>query len=136
MAGKTENTLSREEQVSKVIDLMEQGFSENKACGTVGINRATFRSAALKNEIADEYARALKALAEDQIEKAEKTIEDMRSGEIDSQMARVELDARKWFASKFLPRRYGDKIDMTTNGKDLPVPILGGYNAQDKTTDS
>lgn len=108
-------TPDRPEQVRAVIELMEQGTSENKACSLVGINRNTFRSAALKNELADEYARALAALAQDQVEKAEQTIEDMRKGIIDAQMARVELDARKWFASKFLPRRYGDKLDIDSN---------------------
>ena len=29
---------------------------------------------------------------------------------------RVELDARKWFASKFLPKRYGDKLDLDHSG--------------------
>ena len=125
-AGKTPKPVTveeRKEQVKKVISLMEEGTSENKACETVGINRATFRAAALKTGAGDEYARAMVALAQDQIEKAQNTIDDMRAGKIDSQMARVELDARKWFASKFLPKRYGDKIDMTSDGEKLGVTI-------------
>ena len=46
----------------------------------------------------------------------EKTILDMRKGRIDAQMARVEIDARKWFACKFLPRFYGDKVDVKHEG--------------------
>lgn len=42
----------------------------------------------------------------------------------DAQKARLQVDARKWVASKLKPKKYGDKIDMTTNGKDLPTPIL------------
>jgi hypothetical protein len=59
----------------------------------------------------------LEALAQDQVEKAEQVIEDMRNGVIDAQQARVELDARKWFASKFLPKRYGDKLDLEHKGE-------------------
>jgi hypothetical protein len=33
-------------------------------------------------------------------------------------MARVEIDARKWFASKFLPKRYGDRIAQEITGAD------------------
>ena len=87
-------------------------MSEAAACREVGVNRATFRAAALKVTSGDAYARALEALAADQIEKAEQVIEDMRNGVIDAQQARVELDARKWFASKFLPKRYGDKAEV------------------------
>jgi hypothetical protein len=119
---------TNKDKILQVIELIESGISERKACETAGINRATFRSAALKAGVADHYARALEGLAADQVESLEKTIEDMRSGVIDAQMARVEIDARKWFASKFLPKRYGDKLDMTTNGKDLPTPLLGGLS--------
>ena len=106
----------RSEQVKAVLALVEDGMSENAACLQVGINRATFRAAALKVTAGDNYARALEALAQDQVEKAEQVIEDMRNGVIDAQQARVELDARKWFASKFLPKRYGDKAEVEHSG--------------------
>ena len=106
----------RAEQVRRVIELVEDGMSERAACAQVGISRATFRTTALKVASGDQYARALEALAADQVEKAEQVIEDMRSGVIDAQQARVELDARKWFASKFLPKRYGDKVDLEHSG--------------------
>jgi hypothetical protein len=64
---------------------------------------------------ADQYARATATLAEAQIEQMEKTIEDLRNGTITSDMARVELDARKWFASKLLPKKYGDKVEHEGN---------------------
>jgi hypothetical protein len=106
----------RVEQVRRVLELVEDGMSEAAACREVGVNRATFRAAALKVTAGDAYARALEALAQDQVEKAEQVIEDMRNGVIDAQQARVELDARKWFASKFLPKRYGDKAEVEHSG--------------------
>ena len=90
---------------------------------------------ALRQDVGDHYARALEALAQDQVEALEKTIEDMRTGTIDSSMARVEIDARKWFASKFLPKRYGDKLDLTSDGKQLPQPIISIATPQDKADD-
>ena len=124
----------RTEQVKAVLALVEDGMSENAACLQVGINRATFRAAALKVTAGDNYARALEALAQDQVEKAEQVIEDMRNGVIDAQQARVELDARKWFASKFLPKRYGDKLDLEHKGEvGLTVNVLRFTDA-DKPT--
>jgi hypothetical protein len=123
----------RAEQVRKVIELVEDGMSERAACAQVGISRATFRTTALKVASGDQYARALEALAADQVEKAEQVIEDMRAGTIDAQQARVELDIRKWFASKFLPKRYGDKIDLEHSGNvGLTVNVV--RLADDRTT--
>jgi len=108
--------MDRAEQVRRVLELIEEGMSERSACAEVGISRSTFRTTALRVNSGDHYARALEALAQDQVEKAEQVIEDMRSGVIDAQQARVELDARKWFASKFLPKRYGDKAEVEHSG--------------------
>lgn len=123
----------RAEQVRKVLELVEGGMSENAACKEAGINRATFRAAALRVSAGDSYARALEALAADQVEKAEQVIEDMRAGVIDAQQARVELDVRKWFASKFLPKRYGDKAEVEHSGNvGLTVNVV--RLADDRTT--
>lgn len=40
------------------------------------------------------------------------------------QRSRLRVDTRKWLMSKMKPKKYGDRIDMTTNGKELPTPLL------------
>lgn len=35
------------------------------------------------------------------------------------QRAKLRVDARKWMLGKMNPKKYGDKIDMTTNGENL-----------------
>lgn len=112
-------------QVQEVIALIEGGMSENSACEQVGINRATFRAAALRAGAGDSYTRALESLAQDQVEKLEVTIQEMRDKTITPEMARIEIEARKWFASKFLPKRYGDKIQHAdADGNNLPAPTF------------
>lgn len=49
--------------------------------------------------------------------------------------SKLRVEFRKWYATKIKPRKYGDKLDMTTNGKDLPTPILGGLSKKDTTDD-
>lgn len=105
------------EQVQRVLARIEAGESERSACDAEKINRGTFRSAALKQGAADQYARATVALAHAQIEKLEQTIEDMREGVIDPAVARIEIDARKWFASKFLPKQFGDRVEQVHSGQ-------------------
>ena len=42
--------------------------------------------------------------------------------------AKIRIDARKWMAAKLLPKKYGNakSVDLTTNGKDIILPIYGG----------
>jgi len=98
------------EKVAAVIARIEAGESENSACKAEDISRSTFRTTALRHQAGDSYARALHGLALDQVEKLEQTIQDMRDGSLDPAIGRIEVDARKWFASKFLPKQFGDKI--------------------------
>lgn len=107
----------REAQVKAVIELIEAGNSERSACEQVGINRGTFRSAALRFEAADHYARGLTALAHEQIERIEQIEDDLISGKVDVQTARLVSDNRKWLASKFLPKKYGERVDLNHGGQ-------------------
>lgn len=36
---------------------------------------------------------------------------------------KLKVDTRKWAASKLFPKKYGDKLDVTTDGKALPTTI-------------
>lgn len=105
-------------KVEKVIELINGGMSENAACQEAGIARSTFRTTALRHDAGDRYAKALHGLAHDQIEKLEQTIKDMREGTLDPSIGRIEVDARKWFASKFLPKQFGDKVTQEHVGAD------------------
>lgn len=113
-------------KIENVLARIEGGESETSACKAEGISRSTFRTTALRHQAGDEYARALTGLAQCQVEKLEQAIDDMREGKIDHNVARVEIDARKWFASKFLPKRYGDKLDMTVETSGVVEIVMGG----------
>ena len=38
------------------------------------------------------------------------------------QANRLRVDTRKWYLSKVLPKKFGDKMDVTSDGK--PIPLL------------
>lgn len=48
------------------------------------------------------------------------------------QRSRLRVDTRKWIMSKMRPQKYGDKLDVTSDGKQLPTPIYGGKSANIK----
>jgi hypothetical protein len=70
----------------------------------------------LRHQIGEQYARAVIALARDQTEKLDQVIEEMRAGEISPEIAKIEIDARKWFASKLDKRTWGDKVAVEQSG--------------------
>lgn len=101
-----------------------------------------FRWLRTNEEFCKQYARAKEESADAMAEEI-LDIADDRTGDITQkslgrgmtvkvvdqeniQRSRLRVDTRKWIMAKMKPKKYGDKIDMTTNGKDLPAPILGG----------
>lgn len=36
--------------------------------------------------------------------------------------SKLRVEARKWVASKLKPKKYGEKLDLTTDGEKLPPP--------------
>jgi hypothetical protein len=53
---------------------------------------------------------------------AEET-KDIADGTDDPQKARLQIDARKWYASKLAPKKYGDKVTQEVSGPDGgPIP--------------
>ncbi len=43
---------------------------------------------------------------------------------------KLKADNLKWAMSKKMPKKYGDKLDLTSKGKVLPTPIYGGNSIQ------
>lgn len=62
------------------------------------------------------------------------TTKDVLNGEA-IQRSKLRVETRQWMMARMKPRKYGEKLDMTTNGKDLPTPILGGLSTSDTTKD-
>lgn len=40
------------------------------------------------------------------------------------QRARLKIDARKWILAKMVPKKYGDKVDVTSGGEKVNIPII------------
>lgn len=133
MAGapKGNNSLLAREVVS-LIEL--ESLPLNKACEKVGIPRGSFYLE-LKNdeELFDIYTRAREIRADNIFEEIlqiadsqENDVTIVDGVEVTNHNAisrnRLQIDARKWMLGK-MSAKYSDnqKIDLTTNGKDLPA---------------
>jgi hypothetical protein len=45
------------------------------------------------------------------------------------QRSRLRVETRKWLMEKMKPKKYGNKVDLTSDGKALPIALLGGASA-------
>ena len=109
--------------VNEVCELVADGLNVKAALKT---NKAfptyeTWRR--WKNENSEVYVLYVKAL-QDKGESVDfmidEVMQDLRDGLIDAASANVIIQTLKWKAAKYYPKMFGEKIDHTTNGKDLP----------------
>ena len=68
-------------------------------------------------EFSEQYARARERRAEVLADE----ILDIADNAEDAQIARLQVDARKWAASKLDPKRYGDRLDIDATVRKAEV---------------
>jgi hypothetical protein len=49
--------------------------------------------------------------------------------------SKLRVDARKWKASKLAPKKYGDKLDLTSKGEQIKSFVIELTNEADSKTD-
>jgi hypothetical protein len=102
-----------------------------------------------REDFAKQYARATEerteALAEDILDIADDGSNDfmtIQKGDMTYEVenkevtnrSRLRVDTRKWLMSKMKPKKYGEKLDLTSDGKALPSPIYGGVSKDGKVS--
>ena len=115
--------------------IVEKGYTTQNACKELGISRMKFYSLIQTDtDIANNYARAkeidAERFADEILEIADgsdndyvNTEEGVKFQSEHVQRAKLRVDTRKWLLSKRLPKKYGDKVDVTTGGK--PIESVG-----------
>jgi hypothetical protein len=122
------------QQVIKLIE--NEGLSLRKACERIKMGRDVFDSICDEDEKFEiQYTRAREKRAdlifEEILQIADSQGEDMGINPITGeeqinhnviQRNRLQIDARKWMLGKMQPKKYSDKLDITTDGEKLPTP--------------
>lgn len=119
-------TTYTEELATKICSRIAEGESVRSIARDNDMpNASTIHLWVLDNEsFSKQYDKAKSIGAEveaDEIEEIARTMEDI-------QRAKLVTDVKKWNMSKKFPRRFGDKMDVTTGGEKLPTPIYGGIS--------
>lgn len=95
------------------------------------------------SEFVDQYTRAKEDSAEAMAEEIMEIVDDAKEDKNALMKAKLRADTRMWLMTKMKPKKYGPKVDVTSDGKALPSPIYGGMSATstpnkrpDEATDS
>ena len=73
-------------------------------------------------EWGERYARAKQESAEFDADNVNYIAELCLRGQVDPANARVAIDAYKWSSGKKKPKKYGDKLDLTSDGEAIKSP--------------
>jgi hypothetical protein len=119
-----------EELVDQICALLATGMSLKRVCEREEMPelKTVYNWLHNHDSFLQKYARAKQDSADAMANELEDIADRVLRGELDPNAARVAADIIKWSASKLKPKKYGDKLDMTTNGKDLPTPIYAGLS--------
>jgi len=106
-----------------VIEKLEEAFAwgctDVEACLWANIATPTLY---LYQEKHPEFIERKEALKQTPVLKARKSVVSKLSGD-----ARLSMD----YLSRKAKKEFGNNVDITTDGKELPTPILGGMTRKD-----
>jgi len=121
---------------SEIIDRVSAGKSVSTVLSEKGMPNWTVFQAMLAHDanLNAAYEKAVQnradKLADEILELSDEQMPAGLEGAMASawvQQKRMQVDARKWIASKLKPRTYGDRIDMTV--RDERISVLGALEA-------
>lgn len=132
----------------KVIAEVEKGKALNHLLGTSGFpsRRKFYEWIREKEDLRERYARACEIRAEaifdEIIQIADDDTNDTEYTESGAKVnsewvnrSRIKIDARKWVLSKMQPKKYGDKLDVTSDNKAIALPPIIGMVIKNETTE-
>ena len=92
------------------------------------------------DELFNLYTRSIQDKSEMLIFEINETMNDLKDKTIDASQARVLIDTYKWLASKYYPKMFGDKLDLTSKDEKIeskdPLELLKEYVAINKQANS
>lgn len=110
-----------EPRSQEFLALISSGASLKLASKTIGVQPGTIMGWMTKHpEFKEMYYLATAERSEVMVDEILEIADDLS---MDVQDRRLMTDVRKWIAGKQAPKRFGDKIDVTSGGK-----VLGGNN--------
>lgn len=128
---------SNKDKIPEVLESIRETGNLRKSCAKHGVKLPSFlRWVSEDKDLADQYASAreigLEAMAHDILDIADDGtndtyVDDQGNTRTDYDViarSRLRVDSRKWLLSKLMPKKYGDKLDVTSGGEPMPTVTI------------
>lgn len=107
------------EMDAEILNRLMDGESLGDICGEsrddwLPSERTVYKRLANDDAFAQSYARAREVQAHREADEIRKIADEATNENYN--VARLQIDARKWRASKMNPKKYGDKLDVDVKG--------------------
>jgi hypothetical protein len=133
-----------EGRFNTIMDLISTGMALRKAVKVVEMSSAKFFELIEDEEKKKRYARACELRADVIFDEMLEISDTPKLGEVTvvsdsgtsiktedmTQHRKLQVETRKWVLAKLAPKKYGDKLDVTSGGDKLPasVPVVNVFN--------
>ena len=109
------------ELADEICDLLSDGISLRKVCerDEMPSKVTVLKWLRTNDEFVTQYARAKDEAADSLADDIQDIGEKVLKGEYDANSARVAIDAKKWTASKLKPKKYSERLDLTSGGEKI-----------------
>lgn len=109
-----------EEAGNRICDAIIEGAALYKLCEQDDFpgERTVYQWIDRHPEFAQKYARARELQQDREADKIVVIADEAK----DANIARLQIDARKWRASKLAPKKYGERMDMNLSGTVQTMP--------------
>ena len=102
-----------------VFEKIELGATERSVAREYNFSPSTLRARLNTPELHAKYVQAHEGRAILHAHKIEDMLDKVESGEMDFNVARVSIDARKWLATKYYPRMFGESPQLEVKTLDV-----------------
>ena len=102
-----------------VFEKIELGATERSVAREYNFSPSSLRNKLNTPQLHAKYVQAHEGRAILHAHKIEDMLDKVESGEMDFNIARVSIDARKWLATKYYPRMFGERQQLEVKTLDV-----------------
>jgi hypothetical protein len=113
---------------AKICAELAQGKSLRTVCAMDGMPsiQTIFNWIHTNDTFLEQYTRAKEESADALVDEMQYLTDTVALDKDAINKARLQVETRKWISSKLKPKKYGDKLDMTSDGKPVSFVVTRG----------
>lgn len=114
-------------KIDEIVEFLLEGYSFRQIADKLKVKLTTLHDFTQRSEHSARVREALEYSAQTFDDKAEEVLISAEGTKEELMRARELAQHYRWKAAKRNPRRYGDKVDVTTDGEKLPATLNVTY---------